>query len=69
MNDMAIGYILAADAAARSARSALPDAPALPTRVRTEGRARVAFAGWLHAVADRMTPSPVAARSTCETVS
>ena len=69
MNDMAIGYILATDAAARDARSALPDAPTLPDRARTQGRTRIAVAGWLHAVADRMTPTPVASRATCETAS
>jgi hypothetical protein len=69
MNDMAIGYILATDAAARSARSALPDAPTLPYRVRTESRTRIAFAGWLHALADRMMPSPACSRATCGTVS
>jgi len=69
MNDMAIGYILATDTAVRDARSALPAAPTLPHRVRIQGRTRLAFAGWLHAVADRMTPSPAASRATCETAS
>jgi len=69
MNDMAIGYILATDAAARDARSALPDAPTLPDRVHAQGRARIAFAGWLYAVADRMTPSPAPSHATCETAS
>jgi hypothetical protein len=69
MNDMAIGYILATDAAVRNVHSAFPDAPTLPDRVRTHDRTRLAFAGWLHAVADRMTPSPAASRATCETVS
>jgi hypothetical protein len=69
MNDMAIGYILATDAAVREARSALPNAPTLPDRVRTHGRTRLAFAGWLHTVADRMTPNPAASHATCETAS
>ncbi|MDQ1496607.1 MAG: hypothetical protein QOG69_3090 [Actinomycetota bacterium] len=69
MNDMAIGYILATDAAVREARSALPNAPTLADRVRAHGRTRLALAGWLHGVADRMTPTPVASRATCETAS
>jgi len=69
MNDMAIGYLLAADTAVRDMRSALPDAPTLPDRVHAQGRSRIAFAGWLHAVADRMTPSPAVSRATCKTAS
>jgi len=69
MNDMAIGYLLAADAGVRDMRSALPDAPTLPDRARTQGRARIAVAGWLHAVADRMTPSPAVSRAACKTAS
>lgn len=69
MNDMAIGYLLATDAAVRDVRSALPDAPTLPDRSPAQSRARIAVAGWLRAVADRMTPSPAVPRAACKAAS
>jgi hypothetical protein len=62
MNDLSMAYVLGVNLAVRDARSALPNAPTLPDprrTPRTHSRTRIALAGWLHSVADRVSPSAV----------
>jgi hypothetical protein len=58
------GYLLALDAVARHVNSARPDAPVRPDRPRAPRLAgtRLALAGALRGLADRMEPRPAATR-------
>ncbi|KAB1139295.1 hypothetical protein DER29_3029 [Micromonospora sp. M71_S20] len=61
------GFVLAVDAVTRHVNSARPDAPVRPERPRVARLAptRLAAAGVLRRLADRIQPPPVAAAPRC----